>query len=342
MRAAILLEPGRIELDEVPVPEPGAGEVVVRVEAALTCGTDLKTFRRGHPHIPLPAPLGHEFSGTITAVGAGVDRFRAGDAVAAVPTAPCGTCRLCRRGRDSLCADAVGRILLGAFADYIRVPAHIVETNLFHRPSVMAPQVAAALEPLSCVVHGASRVPISDAETIVFLGDGPIALLFLQLARLQAPAARAMVVGRHTARLHVARALGAESTVHRDQLPVEDTVRDWTGGAGADLVIECVGTPDAWQEAQRLCAVAGIALLFGGCRPGTVACFDTFRTHYQEIDLRAAFHYGRRAVREAWELLKDGQIRVTPLITHERALSDLADAFELALARTAIKVAVHP
>lgn len=341
MRAAILVQPGCVELREVPVPEPGAGEVVVRVEAALTCGTDLKTFRRGHPHIPLPAPLGHEFAGIIADVGEGVEGFRAGDAVAGVPSAPCGTCRLCRRGRDSLCSGAVGRILLGAFADYVRVPAHIVRTNLFLRTPALPAEFAAALEPLSCVVHGASRVPIADAETIVFLGDGPIALLFLQLARLHG-ATRTLLVGRHASRLEVAQTLGADHVIDRATTPVADAVKEWTAGAGADLVIECVGTTEAWQEAQQLCAAAGTALLFGGCPAGTVACFDTFRLHYQEVDLRAAFHYGRADVREAWDLLTHERVRIAPLITHRRSLNALPDALELALSRTAIKVAVHP
>src|SRR5690606_626680 len=172
MRAAVLLRPGELEQREAPVPQPGAGELVVRVEAALTCGTDVKTFQRGHPKFPLPSPLGHEFSGVVVAAGAGVRAWREGDAIALVPTAPCGVCRLCRRGRESVCPDAVGRMLLGAFAEYVRVPAHIVAANVFARPAGMAPEVAAALEPLACVVHGADRVALDRAESVVLVGDG--------------------------------------------------------------------------------------------------------------------------------------------------------------------------
>ncbi|HET9439702.1 MAG TPA: alcohol dehydrogenase catalytic domain-containing protein, partial [Longimicrobiales bacterium] len=185
MKRAELLRPGVVEMREVPEPIPGAGEVVVKIEAALTCGTDIKTYQRGHPKIPLPAPLGHEFSGVITAVGDGVERFREGDAVACTPTAPCGVCRLCERGHDSLCPQAVGRILLGAFAEYITVPAHIVHSNMFERPPSLSAEEAAVLEPLACVMHGADRVLLERAERVIIVGDGPIALLFGQVALLR-------------------------------------------------------------------------------------------------------------------------------------------------------------
>ncbi|NIP81063.1 MAG: alcohol dehydrogenase catalytic domain-containing protein, partial [Gemmatimonadetes bacterium] len=160
MRQAVLVEPGRVELRDVPVPEPAPGELLVRVDVALTCGTDLKTYRRGHPRISLPAPLGHELAGTVAAGRAGA--FREGDALATVPTAPCGRCRLCRRGRENLCPDAVGRMVFGAFADYVLLPAHIVD-NAFPRPAGMTAETAAALEPLACVVHGADRVALAAA-----------------------------------------------------------------------------------------------------------------------------------------------------------------------------------
>jgi L-iditol 2-dehydrogenase len=341
MRAAVLIEPGRVELREVDRPVPGPGEIVLQVDAALTCGTDLKTFRRGHPLIPLPAPLGHEFAGTVAAVGTDVARFREGDAVAGVPTAPCGECRMCQRGRDSLCPAAVGRIALGAFADYLRLPAHIVGTNLFARPADLPPEWAAALEPLACVVHGAARVRLDDVETVVLLGDGPIALLFLQLV-LQRGARRVLVVGRHAARLEVARTLGAEHVLNTEPASLVDAVLAWTGGVGADLVIECVGTTETWEIAPELAASAGVVLLFGGCPAGTRACFDSYRVHYEEVELIGAFHYGRADVRAAWRLLSEGEIQIAPLITHHRPLDRFEEALDLALSRVAIKVAVHP
>lgn len=364
MLAAELLRPTVVDLREVPVPVPGPGELLVRVEAALTCGTDIKTYQRGHPRIPLPVPMGHEFSGVIASVGAGVHTFREGDAIACVPTAPCGECRLCRRGRENLCPDAVGRMAFGAFAGYVRLPAHIVECNVFERPADMPAQVAAALEPLACVVHGADRVALDRAETVVLLGDGPIALLFVQLARL-AGVSRVLLVGKHAVRLEAAHLLGAEALVHpgaggasaeggsearrakqpiepRDPVAPRDAVLEWSGGSGADVVIECVGRPESWEEAASLAAPGGEVLLYGGCAAGTRARFGTYPIHYEEVDLKGAFHYGRADVRRAYELLLSGAVRVEPLITHRRPLARLTDALELVLSREAIKVVVEP
>jgi L-iditol 2-dehydrogenase len=324
---------------DVAMPDPAAGELLIRVEAALTCGTDLKTYRRGHPKIPLPAPFGHEFAGTVAAVGAGVTTFREGDAIAAVPTAPCGACRLCRRGRENLCPDAVGRIALGAFGEFVLLPAHLVaQGNVMIRPTDLAPEHAAALEPLACVVHGASRVAIDGAETVLILGDGPIALLFVQLAR--AAGARVLLVGRHEVRLDAGRTFGAETLVS----PAEglDEVLRQHLPAGADLVIESVGDPSLWEAAHRYASTAGEVLLYGGCAAGTQATFDTGRIHYDEIDVKGAFHYTRAAVREAFGLLASGAIDVAPLITHTRPLSALEQALALVVTREAIKVAVIP
>lgn len=340
MKRAELLHPGHMELREVPEPVPGAGEVVVRIEAALTCGTDIKTYQRGHPKIPLPAPLGHEFAGVIAAVGAGVDRFREGDAVACTPTAPCGLCRLCLRGHDNLCPQAVGRIVLGAFGELITVPAHIVRSNLFERPPTLSAERAAVLEPLACVMHGADRVLLDRAERVIIVGDGPIALLFGQVALLRG-AEEVMLFGKHDIRLRAAEAVGL-AAIDTGDVDIRVVARELTDDIGADVVVECVGRPELWEAAFDCVAPAGELLAFGGCAAGTRASFDTYRLHYEEVDVKAAFHYGRADVRRAYELLLDEEINADVLITHHETLDNLQDALDLVIARTAIKVAVHP
>jgi L-iditol 2-dehydrogenase len=340
MRRAQLLRPGVLEITEVPVPEPGPGEVVLRVQAALTCGTDIKTYQRGHPKIPLPAPLGHEFSGIIAAIGADVDRFREGDAVACTPTAPCGLCRLCERGHDSLCPDAVGRIVLGGFGDYVTIPRHIVQSNMFERPESLAAEHAAVLEPLACVMHGADRVLLERAERVIIVGDGPIALLFGQVA-LHRGAEEVMLFGKHDIRLRAAEALGLNA-IDASDADIRVIAQDLTDGMGADVVVECVGRPELWEAAFECVAPAGELLAFGGCAAGTRATFDTYRLHYEEVDVKGAFHYGRADVRRAYDLLLDGEIDAAALITHHEPLDRLQHALDLVLARGAIKVAVHP
>ena len=340
MKRAQLLRPGHMELREVPEPVPEAGEVIVRIETALTCGTDIKTYQRGHPKIPLPAPLGHEFAGVITEVGAGVERFRAGDAVACTPTAPCGLCRLCLRGHDSLCPQAVGRIVLGAFGELITVPAHIVQCNMFERPASLSADRAAVLEPLACVMHGADRVLLERAERVIIVGDGPIALMFGQVALLRG-AEEVMLFGKHDIRLRAAEAVGL-TAVDTSDVDIRIVARDMTDGLGADVVVECVGRPELWEAAFDCVAPAGELLAFGGCAAGTRASFDTYRLHYEEVDVKAAFHYGRADVRRAYDLLLDEEVNADVLITHHESLDNLQAALDLVIAREAIKVAVHP
>jgi L-iditol 2-dehydrogenase len=337
MRRAEVPAPGRVELREVPTPAPGPGEVLVAVEAALTCGTDLKLVQRGHARIALPTPLGHEFAGTVAAIGEGVAEWALGDPVACVPTAPCLRCALCLRGRENLCPEAVGRLVMGAFADYVLVPSHIVGIHLFRRPEGVAAETAAALEPLACVVHGAERANIESGDFVVLLGDGPIALLFAQLAGLRG-AGRVLVAGRHRNRLEVAAHLGAETT----QLGEADLHRLVRAGGGADRVVECVGNPSAWELAHALAAPGGRVLMYGGCAADTRACFDTARIHYDEIDIVGAFHYRPTDVREALRLLAECAVRIEPLITHRVPLARLDEALELARSRGAVKVAVRP
>jgi L-iditol 2-dehydrogenase len=342
MWAAQLVRPGLVELRERPVPQPGTGELVLRVDAALTCGTDLKAYRRGHPKLPLPAPMGHEFAGTVSAVGPGVVRFREDDAVLLVPTAPCGECRPCRRGRENLCPHAIERMVLGAFGEYVRVPAHVVARHVFPRPTDLPARAAAALEPLACVVHGASRVRLQAAETVVIVGDGPIALLFLQLARLHG-AARVLVCGHHDARLAVARELGADAVLTgSDAGLLGDVVQDWTGNRGGDIVIECVGRKETWEDCQPLASVGGEVLLFGGCAVGERACFDAYRMHYEEVELKSAFHYRPADVLAALALLTERKVLVEPLITHHRPLARLPEALELVTTGRALKVEIGP
>jgi L-iditol 2-dehydrogenase len=337
MTAAFLLAPGRMELREVPVPAPGPGEVVIRVEAALTCGTDVKTYRRGHARLPVPAPFGHECAGRVAAVGEGVAGFREGDAVMYVPTAPCQACGHCRAGRENLCPEAVGRMVLGAYAEYVKLPPHIVAMHLFHRPPSLSAAEAAVLEPLSCVVHGASRIPWAGEPAAVILGDGPIALLFARVAVLQG--ARVLLLGRREARLDAARRYGAAAALATSD---DEAAAAVAAHGGAAVVVECAGTPEAWRLASSLAGGGGTVMLFGGCAPGTQVAFDAERIHYEEVNHVGAFHYTPRAVRAALSLLESGDVDARPLISRAMPLARLQDALELVMQREAIKVELRP
>src|SRR5512147_636149 len=179
MLAHLLLEPGKIAYQEVETPVPGPGEVVVRVSTALTCGTDLKAFLRGHSKMPMPTLFGHEFAGDVAFAGKGVRGFREGDAVMAVPTAPCKGCYYCKHEQENLCTTIMDNMVLGAYAEYVKLPAAVVETNMFPKAASLGYAEAALLEPLSCVVHAIDRLHVRPDDTVLIIGAGAISLLHL-------------------------------------------------------------------------------------------------------------------------------------------------------------------
>ena len=208
MLANVLIKPGYIELREIKIHKPSDGEVLVRIKAALTCGTDLKAFLRGHPLIPMPGVFGHEFSGVVTGVGKGVRRFKEGDAVMAVHTAPCLECIYCKKQLYNLCEKIMHTKVLGAFAEYIVLPSHVVRQNVFHKPKALSFEEAAFLEPLSCVVHSVEPLRIKKGDSVLIIGAGPIGLLHLLL--LKRKGAKVAVADIKEKRLQIAKKLGAD------------------------------------------------------------------------------------------------------------------------------------
>lgn len=346
MRQALLQSPGRLTLSEVADPVPGPGELVVRVDVALTCGTDLKTYRRGHPKLPMPTLLGHEYTGVVAAVGAGVTRFRVGDAIVAAPSAPCGACPPCRRGDENLCDRIDGTTMAwGAFAEQIRVPAHVVRRNVFLRPPGLPPREAALLEPLSCVINGVGRLDLTRADTVVVVGAGPIGLLFVGLlARRGVP--RVIVAGRHAPRLEAALAFGATDVIELGPGAVEPAALSRAVRAlapeGACTVVECVGRPEAWQGAIASARKGGEVLLYGGCAAGTQVPVDAHRLHYDALTLKGAFHFTPADVRASLDLLTRRALPLSRLVTDEVPLEHLQDAFDRLMRGEALKLAIVP
>lgn len=340
MKAFRFHAPGDIRYEEIERPEPGPGEVLVRVGAALTCGTDIKTYRRGHPLLigHAPAGFGHEFAGTVVETGAGVERVVPGQRVVAANSAPCGACPDCAAGRPSLCERLV--FLNGAYAEYVLVPEPIVRRNLLPIPDALTFREAALVEPLACVLHGLARSEIEVGSTVVLFGAGAIGGLMAALAA--ARGARVIVVDPFAIRLGRVRQLGAGHTIDsRDEADVVGAVRRLTpGGRGADVVIEAAGRPELWEQAMAVARRGALVNFFGGCAPGTSIRVDTRRMHYDQLRLIGVFHHTPAFVREALAHLADGRVTVSQIVTHEMALADLPRAFALVSAGTAIKVAI--
>jgi L-iditol 2-dehydrogenase len=335
---SLLAAPGRIEVTEVEIPLPRRGELLVRVMAALTCGTDLKAYRRGHPAIPMPGPFGHEFSGTVAQRGKGVRRFKEGDDVMTVHSAPCLRCAYCKKGLRNLCENIMATKALGAFAEYILLPPHVVAQNVYPKPPRLGFEEAALLEPLSCVVHGIGPLGVRKGDTALVIGSGPIGLMHAML--LKGAGASVAVSDRHTGKLRVARAVGADLTVGAEG--AKRAVLKLTGGMGFDFVFECTGRPRVWEAGVDYLRRGGTMVLFGGCPGGTRVTYDAHRLHYDEITLRGVFHFTPADVKAAYGLLKGGRLPAGRLVSGSYPLGEIESAFRQLERGRGIKYAIVP
>jgi L-iditol 2-dehydrogenase len=337
----MLDEPRRIELREIATPYPGPGEILLKIECALSCGTDLKAFRRGHPLWPMPAPFGHEFSGIVAEVGAGVANFRVGDAVMAAPTAPCGACFYCARGQENLCPQAMARMVLGGYADFLLIGAHVVARNAFLKPPDLPFAEAALLEPLSCVLHAQVMARPEPFESVLIIGPGAFGLLHTMVLKT-AGVREVAVAGRGADRLEWAGNLGADRVFDVRQAGIEEIIAALNGGYGPDLVIECTGQVAGWADGFARVRRGGRVVFFGGCPVNTALTIDTRRMHYDNLTLLAPFHFRPRDVADARDLLCAGRLGAGRLINARRSLSELDEVFALLERGAALKCAVIP
>lgn len=287
MKALLFYGPGDLRLEDVPRPEPGPGDVLVQIEVALTDGTDLKTFRRGHPLLldSVPSPFGHEFCGIDVATGRRV--------VAA----------------NSAAGDERGErleLLNGAYAEFLLVPQPVASINLLPVPAGLAPEIAAMVEPLACCLRGVERAEIEAGDRVAIVGAGPIGLMLC--ACVADAGGRPELVGGRPERRALAPLFGA--------VPGD--------GEGTNIVIEAAGAEEAWVRALELVRPGGTVVFFGGLERGTELAVDTFRLHYEELTLRGSFHHAPRQVRAALAFLASGARPFERLITHRVGLEGVA------------------
>jgi L-iditol 2-dehydrogenase len=335
---SLLLGPGSIALEETDIPEPGEGELLIKVHTALTCGTDLKAYLRGHPLIPMPGPFGHEFSGTAAKRGKGVRGiFKEGDDIMGVHTAPCLKCGYCKKGLFNLCEEIMRTKAMGAFSEYILLPKNIVKQNIFHKPRRLGFDVAALLEPVSCVVHGIEPFDIKKGNTALVVGAGPIGLIHAILLKGKKAVTAVTDINRERLRKAGQFGAGAYRAEHLGK-----AVKEITKGLGFDYVFECTGRPRVWETSANHLRRGGTLVLFGGCPKGATVTYDTQRLHYDEITLRGAFHYTPSDVRKAFEILSKEGRKFQGLISGTYRLKDIEKAFRRLSAGKGIKYAIMP
>jgi L-iditol 2-dehydrogenase len=323
MKAAVLYGREDVRIESVDVPPLQPGDVLLRTRVALTCGTDVKVFRRGYHArmIVPPAVFGHEIAGVVEEVGPGVEALEPGTSVVAANSAPCGECYYCRHEMSNLCDDLL--FWNGAYAEFARIPARVVKKNLLPLEEGITFREAAMVEPLACVIRGVEESWIGRGQSVAVIGTGPIGLMFVALARMRG--AHVVAAGRRRERLDKALEMGAESVVlARDGEDLADVLkRRSPDGRGADVVIEAVGLPETSEAAVRAVRKGGVVQLFGGCPADTSIGIDSQRLHYQELTIKSTFHHTPESVRKAFRLIADGHVDPNLFITAEAPLESL-------------------
>ena len=342
MMAAVLYGREHLEVEPVAVPMIDRGDVLVRVRAALTCGTDVKVFRRGYHArmIVPPALFGHEFAGDIVAVGEDVKGFRVGQRVVAANSAPCLDCYYCKRGLENLCEDLLFNN--GAYAEYIRIPARIVKRNMYEIPAHVSYQDAALIEPLACVMRGLEETHVRPGDHVAVIGLGPIGLMFVRLAKIYG--ARVIALGRRLTQLERAARMGAEELLNTStEQDVVQAVKDLTKGRGVDIAIEAVGKPSTWQMAVSMLRRGGTVNFFGGCPNDSHVALDTSLLHYSEITCKASFHHTPMHIRKGLEAVTRGDVTARDFVNREEPLTNLLEVMRHLMSHNGhMKTAIIP
>ncbi|HIX66656.1 MAG TPA: alcohol dehydrogenase catalytic domain-containing protein [Candidatus Anaerostipes excrementavium] len=341
MKAQMFYAPGDVRFEETEIPQISDDEMLVKVKAALTCGTDLKTYRRGHPTIiqSVPSTFGHEFASEVVKVGKNVTNFKVGDRVVGANTAPCFECENCKNKRYSLCTNL--QYLNGAYSEYVAVPSHILKYNFYKIPDGLPYEQAALLEPLACAVHGVDRIPAKVGDKVVVIGAGPIGLMFMNLLVLKG--CQVIAVDLSDYRLDIAKEkFGVYQTVNAKEDSHIQEVKNICGGSGADIVVEATGFPNVWENAVNMVRPGGTVLAFGGTKAGTSITLDCQKFHYEEITLMAVYHHTPYHVNLALKLLANGLIDGSKYISGYYPLEGAIDALESIGRQEGIKYVITP
>jgi len=343
MKAIQYYGPQDIKYEDVPIKPMQDGEIIVKIMSALTCGTDVKTYRRGHPVLikNIPSGFGHEFSGIVDRVSDSVKNVKVGDRVAVANSAPCGHCFYCKREEYNLCENL--DLLNGAYAQYITVPKIITEKNTIVIPDDLSFDRAAFAEPLANVVHGVERTEIKEGQTVGIIGIGPIGLMFARLAKLKG--ARVIVAGRNPVKLRLADEFAhADEIVDLTKYPNPEKIfKEFTEEKkGLDVAVECVGLPEIWERIFSCVRPGGTVHFFGGCKSGSTVTFDTTKMHYGDIKMMSVFHHTPKYFRKALDYISSGEVEVEKLITDTIPLEKIQWAMEQHIQGKAIKYLVKP
>lgn len=346
-KLAMCYGPLDLRVEEKPIEDPLPGEIQIEIKSALTCGTDVKIYKRGYPFLKPPFPIGHEYSGVITAVGKGLDPSLIGKRAVTSNGAGCHFCFYCIRGTDNLCEKMESEFdqyaqMGGGFARYINVHAPIVKANLKTFSEDVSFEQAAMVEPVSVALHGINQTDIKIGDTLAIIGAGPMGLLFVQLAKMRG--ARVITIEKNEMRLEKAGEFGADVLIN--PTTEDDVVRivhnKANGGRGPDRVIEAVGLPETWEMAISMARKGGTVVEYGGCPSGTKITVDTQRLHYDELTIKGSYSATAYETEMAFELLARRMIKAEDYISGTYALDRTKDALDAHANQKGIKFEILP
>ncbi len=344
MKALLFKGPHKMESADVPVPRLENGDALLKVGAALICGTDIRIYRgKKTKDVRIPSVLGHEFAGVIAETKGPVPGFKTGDAVSLAPVLPCLTCYNCRHGQENVCANrtAFGYEFDGGFAEYVRIPAAAFRSgNIYHAPDRIPFEEIALAEPLACCINGQRKSPVKLGDVAVIMGAGPIGLMHLALAK--SSGARVIVSEPGSFRREMALAFGADAAVDPAGGALQAAVMEFSGGVGADAVILAIGVPALVNTAIELARKGGTVNLFAGFSAGDMPPVDVNLIHYKEVKETGTSASSRKDHELALKLIAGKTMDATKLISHRFSLEQAEEAFKLADAGAGIKVAVMP
>ena len=357
MRATLIYDIGKIGLEMVDIPEPKMGEVLIKVEAATTCGTDVKTYLRGYIDDVFPRLFGHgEVAGTVAAVGPGVDKWKVGQRVVAHNTAPCMECEKCIAHEYQACLNQEKFMKMiksnplrywGAYQEYYLVPAHIARINMFEIPDDIEYEEACQLEPFSCAVNGSSISNIKLGDTVAIIGCGPQGLYHMQVTGLLGATTHIMI-DTVDYRLELAKKIhskrpGKLYTINAAKENVEERVKDLTDGLGPDVVIEAAGFGETDEQAVRMVKKMGTVNFYAGAKPGTKVVLDQNMIHYRQLTIVGTNHTNPYYVHKAWKLITSRAVDLKSIVTHHMKLDEIQKAFDLLTkSKEAEKIAIIP
>jgi L-iditol 2-dehydrogenase len=346
MKAMVIYEPMKYSVEEVPVPEPGPGDLLLKVHACGLCGSDLRTIRSGHHNVEFPWTLGHEICGEVADYGPQYDGpWKKGDRLSVGPNVYDPTDPYCIEGKHELSAHVreIGQQWKGGFAEYVVIPKESVEYgNLLPSPAHLQSEYAAIVEPGSSVIHAHEKASTQLGDTVLIMGAGPIGCLHVAVARASG-ADKVFMSDIVDERLNLAERFEPDAVINSQKEDLGERIRELTGGKGPDMVITANPAPSSQVEAVELVAKGGRVVLFGGLphnnsKPGV----DTNLVHYKNLSLIGISRFAPRHFRKSLQMLASGRIPGDKLVTHVLELDRFDEGVQLAFDGKAIKVVYKP